>query len=82
MISGISGNDGFAPRFITNVRALPPTPRVAEPAAVDAPESAPEMATPSGNEDQLTHDFTMLDLASRHFARILPDIETVTAPVE
>jgi hypothetical protein len=83
MVSGISGSGSFAPRFITNVRALPSTaPRVETPAAADASEASPEFASPSGDQDQLTHEFTMLDLASRHFARILPEIETVTAPVE
>lgn len=86
MLSGISGSGGYAPRFITSVRVLPPTPR-AEVAPTDAASQEPaevsqDLTAPAGNQDELTHEFTMLDLASRQFARILPEIEMVNAPVE
>lgn len=79
MISGVSSGGSPLQPFITGIRPV----RTAAPAPeARAEPQEPELSAPSGDEAQLTHEYTMLDLASRQFARVLPKIEQVTEPVE
>jgi len=80
MISGVSSSSAYSLSFVTRVQPS----RVERPQPLEIrPERQPEeLVAPSGTEQTLAREYTMLDLATRQFGRILPAIETLSAPVD
>jgi hypothetical protein len=84
MIQGVSPT-GVSPwSFITKVQPIR-TPQAAPAPQVQNEQPPPaesiELVAPSGDEAALTREFTLFDLATRQFTRILPAIEMATDPV-
>jgi hypothetical protein len=83
MISGITSSGTYSPQsFVTKVKTS-----TGQPAQAPAPEVQPEpqpadLRAPEGDEQALTREFNLFDLAIRQFAQILPRLELATVPVE
>jgi hypothetical protein len=71
--AGPSGISGGAAERTGNGVPLPPAP--------DLPDLA-DFQLPAGDEADMAREFTLFDLASRQFSRILPEIEALSLPVE
>ena len=83
MISGISASGGYpSPSFVTRTKtaATPPT-QAASPEVQPEPQPA-ELRAPEGDEQTLSREFNLFDLATRQFAQILPRLELATVPLE
>ena len=84
MISGIPSSGGYFPSSLSHQ----PAPRVAPTARpASAPEIRPEpepaeLQAPQGDEETLSRELNLLDLANRQFSGILPRLELATSPVE
>jgi hypothetical protein len=82
MISGISSSGYFPQSFVTKVKTSGPSPQNA-PAPDVQPEPQPsELRAPEGDQQSLTKEFNLFDLATRQFSQILPRLELATVPVE
>ena len=83
MINGIPSSGGyFPPAFGTKVRTSP-TPAPQSPAPEVRPEPQPaDLRAPEGDEDSLTREYNLFDLATRQFSQILPRLELATSPVD
>jgi hypothetical protein len=83
MIPGISSSGSYAPQPLVSKLKGSATP----PAPAPGPEVRPEAeatgpSVPEGDEQSLTREFNLFDLATRQFAQILPRLELATVPIE
>jgi hypothetical protein len=83
MISGISSSGSNPFTIVTKVQTGRSGRAPESQTPVSQPDVQPaELQEPSGDEASLSREFTLLDVASRQFARILPQIEMATSPVD
>jgi len=83
MISGISSSGGYLPQsFVTKVKTSA-TPQPQTPPPEIKPDADPaELQAPEGDQESLTREFNLFDLAVRQFSQILPRLETANSSVE
>jgi hypothetical protein len=88
MVTGISSPGGyFPPPLVSKSKtSATQTPAQAPHAEIQAqPEDQPDagvVRAPEGDEQSLTREFNLFDLATRQFSQILPRLELATVPVE
>lgn len=85
MISGISSPGGYFPQPLVTRNRTPGQnqPQVGAPADEPKPEAQPaDLKAPDGDEEALSREYNLFDLASRQYDRILPQLELANSPVE
>jgi hypothetical protein len=81
MIPGISSSGSYAPQPLVSKAKGSAKPPAQAPAPEVSAEAA-DLSVPEGDEQSLTREFNLFDLATRQFAQILPRLELATVPVE
>lgn len=86
MISGIPSSGGYFPSSLaSSPTARPASASRPAPATVAETRAEPEPAelqAPQGDEETLSRELNLFDLANRQFSGILPRLELATSPVE